>query len=100
MRTRFKSQSTVEKSQLELNGLSEKVQKIKDNLVLEIKGSVEGASSELKGRIIEANDKINKLQTNIDEQSKANNEISRKQEENVREFRNLSSNSTNRGNLI
>ena len=39
--------------------------------------------------IIEANDKINKLQTNIDELSKANNEISRGQEENVREFREL-----------
>ena len=37
--------------------------------------------------IIEANDKINKLQTNIDELSKANNEISRGQEENVREFK-------------
>ena len=37
--------------------------------------------------IIEANDKINKLQTNIDELSKANNEISCGQEENVREFR-------------
>ena len=48
-------------------------------------------SSELKGRIIEANDKINKLQTNIDERhfQKANNEISRGQEENVREFREL-----------